>query len=483
MSKREEFDVPMAKLVPVKEKLAYAVGFASKDAVNVVINTYIFVYLMEVVGINFAYIGSMMLATRIFDAINDPIIGQLADHNNSKSGKYKPFIKYGSIALAIVFAGLMFVPEIGSVGKTVWVTVFYVLWSLCFTIVEMPYFGILPAMTNDPEERGKITSWSRIAGRVPQILVPILIGALVNSMGDKPGYFVAAIIVSVVLIICGFIAANACTERAVVAKPDDGKQEKAGISSFLKIIKGNGGLLCIMLVQLCFTFNMILGDMLNVQYISHYLERPELSSYLIAPVTAGLIVGQLLVPKFQQLTGGGKRTISIGMAGYLCMLVICAFAGSVSIPFWVACMFALNMFGGALQIMIIMLCFDNADYIEYKTGERSDATIFSIVSFLMKLSAGFAATLAAFALGFAGFSMRGPEAGANIGMLSIIRYTVPGILVALAFLFLLLYPVKDSKMVEIRAELRKRHGNDGPSGAGEPGKPAGPPIGPKPTGK
>jgi GPH family glycoside/pentoside/hexuronide:cation symporter len=72
-----------------------------------------------------------MLATRIFDAINDPIIGQIVDHRKSKNGRYKPVIRAGSIALAIVFVGLMYVPEIGAMGKTIWVSVFYVLWSVC----------------------------------------------------------------------------------------------------------------------------------------------------------------------------------------------------------------------------------------------------------------------------------------------------------------------------------------------------------------
>ena len=455
MKNKDDFVVPVEDRVSIKERIAYSVGFASKDCINVIINTYLFVYFMEVVGLNFAYIGTLMLATRIFDAINDPIIGHIADHTNSKKGKYLPFLRYGSIALAISFTGLMFVPDISTLGKTIWASVFYVLWSVCFTVVEIPYFGLIPAMTKSPHERGKVTSWSRIASRIPAIGLPILVGFLVNSFGAQNGYFVIGLIISMIVIIGGFYASSQCKEKNVVAY-----EEVPGIKSFLKVVKGNGPLIVIMLVQLCFTFNMILGDMLNVQYIAHYLGKPELSSYLIAPVAIGLIVGQLLVPTFQRvIKGGTKKSLFIGFAGYILMLVLCTLAGKINIPIWVACMFLLNVFGGAMQILIIMLCFDNADYVEYKTGERADATIFAIVSFLMKLSAGFAATIAAFALGFAGFTMRGPGEGANIEMLSIIRYTVPAILVSLAFVLLIIYPVKDSKMIEIRDDLRKRFEN------------------------
>lgn len=459
MKKQEKFEieVPLEDRVPAKEKMSYAIGFAAKDCVQVVINSYIMVYLMEVVGLNFAFIGTLMLATRIFDAINDPIVGQYVDHRNPKKGRYLPVIRMASIALAIVFVCLMFVPELSGYGKYIWCTVFYVLWSVCFTFVETPYFGLTAAMTPSPHERASITSWSRMASRVPSIAIPIIIGALINILGNKNGYGVIGVIIAVILIVGGFIASGICKEKTSGNVNDQGERQKAGLRSFMKVVKGNFPLLCIMLVQLFFTFNTVLGDMLNVQYISYYLGKPELSSYLIAPVNAGLILGQLLVPQYQKLTGGGKRGMLIGFVSYIVMLALCVFAGAVNIPVWIAAMFVLNMVCGAMQIMVIMFCFDNADYVEYKTGERADATIFAIVSFLMKLSAGFAATVAAFALGFAGFSMMGPGEGANIEMLSIIRYIVPGICVALAIICMLLYPVKDSQMLEIRKALKEKH--------------------------
>lgn len=455
MSKQEELkiEVPVEDRVPVKGKLSYAIGFAAKDCVQVVINSYIMVYLMEVVGLNFAYIGTLMLATRIFDAINDPIIGQYVDHRKSKNGRYRPVIRLGSTALAIVFLCLMWVPEFQGMGKYVWATLFYVGWSVCFTFVEVPYFGILPAMTPSPHERGVVTSWSRIASRVPSIAIPLVIGALTNALGNRNGYASIGVIVAIIVILGGFIAFKGCEERAL-ANPDNAG--KASIASFLKVLKGNLPLLFLMLVQFSFTFNTVLGDMLNVQYISYYLGKPELSSYLIAPVNAGLILGQILVPQFQKITGGGKKSVQIGFVCYIVMLVITFLAGKTTIPIWVAAMFVLNMFCGAIQIMVIMLCFDNADYIEYNTGERADATIFAIVSFLMKLGAGSAASIAAFALGFAGFSMMGPGEGANIEALSFIRYIVPIICVALAFIMLLCYRIKDSEMLEIRKELKRR---------------------------
>jgi sugar (glycoside-pentoside-hexuronide) transporter len=435
--------------VSVLEKLSYSVGFAGKDCIQVVMNTYLFVFLLEVVGLNPAFVGTLLLVARVVDSFLDPVIGQIADHTNSKWGRFRPYFLFGSFPLAAVFCLIMFVPDFSVMSKMIWVFVLYIIWGVCFTIMEIPFFGMVPAMTASPHERALVTSWSRIASRIPSIGIPIIAASIVGQIGAKNGYFYLALGCSGIMILGAIIAFFGCKEKNVI------KCEKApSFNSFFSILKGNRALLVVILVQLFFTFNMILGNMLDMQYISHYLEKPNLSGIILAVASVAMILGQLIIPKVQKMAGGSKKTLFIGFTGYLICLIACGLTGKISITVWLVCMFVLNMFGGAMQITIINLCFDTADYVEWKTGQRADSTIFAIVSFVMKLSAGLAGTLAGFSLGLAGFdSTLSSQPESVITALNIVRFAVPGVLVAAAFICLIAYPLSTKQVSEIQREL------------------------------
>jgi sugar (glycoside-pentoside-hexuronide) transporter len=455
--------------VGVVGKLSYSIGFAGKDSIQTITNNFLLPFLMMVAGLNPAFIGTMMLIARIWDAINDPILGTLADHTHSKWGKYRPYFLLSSVPMAIIFAALMFVPNFGDVGKQVYYTIIYVLYGMCYTVVEVPYFGMIPAMTSDPLERASVTAWSRIASRVPAIALPILVGIMTAAPGDNPsaaeaiqrsGYFNVALICGALIIVTSVVSFLGCKEKAIAMEP--AARKAPGFSSFVNIVKNNNALLVVMLVQMFFVFNTILCDMLNVNYITFYLKSPGLiGGVIIAAVAIGCAIGQLLFPIVLGKVKTGKRIMSYGTAIYIVLLGFNYLAGTISVPLFVAALVLCNVFTGALQICVVHMCFEVCDMVEWKTGERADATIFAIVSFLMKLAAGFAATLAGWGLALAGFTGgMGPWFGEVTAQmenaLAVIRFAIPAGLAFVAVILAFLYPLGADKTEQISRELREK---------------------------
>ena len=459
-NKENKYSIDPKDRVSVAGKLSYSIGYAGAQGFSTIINSYLMMFLMMVGGLSGTFIGTMMLAARIWDAINDPILGSLADHTHSRFGKFRPYT-LSAIPMAIIFALLFFVPNLGDVGKMVYYTVVYICYGMCFTVLEIPYFGLTGSMTNNPQERASITSWSRIAARIPAVALPLLLSWLTVQLGDQQGYFVNAIIVGVIAIICAFVAFFGCKEKALdTAEP--AAKESSGFRDFLNVLKGNWALVIVMIAQLFFTFNTILSEMINTYYLTYSLGSPALLTGVgVALIAVGACIGQFLYPYVATFIGSCKTIMLVGVPIYCVMLALCYFAGNIAIPLYLVMIVVTNIFTGALQINVINLCFEVCDKQEYINGVRQDATIFAVVSFLMKLAAGLASTIAGFGLTLVGFEGMGAVTievtQAMADGVAVLRFVLPGIFAAVSFFAVLFYPIKKEEITQIREELARRH--------------------------
>lgn len=446
--------------IGVPGKLCYSIGYAGKDCFQTITNSYLMMFLMMVAGIPGGFIGTMMLVARIWDAINDPILGSLADHTRSRWGKFRPYL-FSSVPMAIIFALLFFTPNFSNLGKMVYYTIVYVFYGMCYTVLEIPYFGLAGAMSFNPQERASVTAWSRIASRIPAVLVPMLLSYITVQMGDQKGYFVTAILVGIIAILASCFSFFGCKEKALVEAEPSAKKA-SGFRDFLNVLKGNWALLVVMIAQLFFTFNTILCDMLNTYYLTYSLGSPVLITGVgVALVAVGACIGQFFYPYIATKVQSCKTIMLIGVPVYCAMLVLCYVAGNTSIPLYLVMLIVLNIFTGMLQINVINLCFEVCDKLEYQNHVRSDATVFAVVSFLMKLAAGLAATIAGWGLQLVGFQGMGPVmievTPAMASGVAVLRFALPGVLAAISFVAVLFYPIKKDEINEIRAELTRRH--------------------------
>lgn len=168
-----------------KEKISYGLGAVGKDMVYMLSASYILYYFQDVLGVSAVAMGIILLAARIFDAFNDPIMGVVVAKTHTKFGKFRPWLMIGTITNAVILF-IMFAapPTMDSKGLTAYAAVFYILWGVTYTMMDIPYWSMIPAFTEGGKEREGLTTLARSCAGVGSALVTIFTMILVNNIGS-----------------------------------------------------------------------------------------------------------------------------------------------------------------------------------------------------------------------------------------------------------------------------------------------------------
>ena len=149
--------------VPLREKIAYALGDAASGGITWKIMSIAFpMFFTHVFGLTFADAAALMLTARIFDVFTDPLMGSIADRTKTRWGTYRPWLIFGSIPFGIIFALLLFTPELGMTGKRIWAYGFYLLMMAVYTAVNVPYGSLLGVMTTDDDEKNQFSAFRMV---------------------------------------------------------------------------------------------------------------------------------------------------------------------------------------------------------------------------------------------------------------------------------------------------------------------------------
>ena len=231
--------------VTAKEKYSYGIGAFGKDMVYAVVATYLMIFFTDEVGISSVFVGSLFFFSRFWDAVNDPVMGLIVDNTKTKWGKFRPWILIGTLINAVVLVFLFLNPANFLQGKMVYVycSVAYILWGMTYTIMDIPYWSMVPSFTSNPEERDKIAVIPRIfatlGGASVNTFGLMLIGIL-GVASKSQGYFRLGIIISIIFVISTLVTVLNVKEKNVVENKD-----KIKISEIVTILGKNDQLLVI----------------------------------------------------------------------------------------------------------------------------------------------------------------------------------------------------------------------------------------------
>ena len=150
-------------MAALREKIAYALGDAASGGITWKIMSIAFpLFFTNVFGLTFADAAALMLVARMFDVVTDPLMGSIADRTQSRWGTYRPWLIFGSIPFGIIFALLLFTPELGPTGKRIWAYSLYLLMMACYTMVNVPYGSLLGVMTTDDNEKNQFSAFRMV---------------------------------------------------------------------------------------------------------------------------------------------------------------------------------------------------------------------------------------------------------------------------------------------------------------------------------
>ncbi len=445
------------------EQFGYFCGDFGGSLVNLYVSAFFVTFCTYVLGISPAWMATLIFVAKIWDAINDPMIGSLPDRIkiHKCTDKFKPWVRIFMIPLAL--SGLLCFADTSSfpnVIKHAWVAVSYILYGMAYTGVSMPYGAMASVITENPIERTKLSRARAFGGMGVGILfIPIVSLAIWDDAGNPKasGYFFMAVIAGILSIIFYILLTSLTHERIHQEHRFTG--EKASEYSLLHIVKEaftNRALLAVMIASVGSMFASAQG-MCSYLYKEYYHMPKAMAaqSFINLPM---MIVAFFAIPKLARRFGNRKLIIYSAIYSIVAFLILYL----IPIPNCYVFMFLMsvaNLGLTAFTMLVWALVTESIDYQEFKSGERSDGTMYSIYTFSRKIGSAAAASISTALIGAAGFVAGAqeqiPTFGENIRKLVLVMPLLGAIVIL--FSVWLLYPLTQSKSDEMYEKLREIH--------------------------
>ena len=420
------------------ERVFYGVYFLGQNILFFLILTFLFPFFTDV-GISAAVVGTIALAVRIFDAVNDPVFGSIVDRSHLKSGKFLPWLRLSLVGIPLFSVLLFLIPESGPLApslKIAWAATAYTLWSVSYTICDVPIFGIITALTGDSKERTTLISIGRLAAGIGAIVTMAVLPTVRQAIG---GWFPTVLVLSVAAFI--FMAPICFIAKERVPPPES--KEKMSVKTMFTFIGKNKYL------QI-FYLGMILAYGGNIAgTLGMYLSRINLGNEaLMAPLSLmgyvpGIAFGIVIpilnkkIDKYHMLMTFLFASLIIGVAAY--------FVGYQNLAlFWTFALLRGAAFGG-IFIFMFMFTPDFAEYGMFKTGISAFGVSFSLQTFTAKFVGAIGGWITGIALTVIGFvAGEGAVQSADFpGKLWFAYCMVPNFFVAASIPLFLTYKLRD----------------------------------------
>ena len=502
-----------AKTYTKKEAAGYLVGMFGQNLIYNIVATGLYFYFQNVICLPAMALGWIMTIARIWDAINDPMMGTIVDKTHSKWGKCRPYLIIFPAIIGVITI-LTFIngnyAEASSTAQKVlivgWAAVSYIAWGMCFTVCDIPLWGLTSLMTEDENDRSKILGLARMVAGVGGIgvLVVQIAQALAGVFGGdmQKAFIVTVVIMSVVATILFEFAGLFTRERVEKSEKSytfkENFQIMFGNKPFRQILisgilRSPIQLLMIVAMTLV-TYYYANGNIMN---ILKYNEDGSLAGINfkiligLGSVAIGLFVGQfvamgvtpLIIKKVEKKTLYNFYSIAGAVPFALIFVFFKVSGGDLTSTVWsivigICMLFASASFGGINVLQSVMIA-DCVDYEEYHNGIRTDGVFFSGQSFITKLAAGISTIISSAVYAFVGYSgvnvdklNKAIENGANFitydGGSGVGKYAEamfflisipPAIGMFLSALPTLKYAMTDKEHKQILAELVAKRGN------------------------
>jgi GPH family glycoside/pentoside/hexuronide:cation symporter len=446
------------------EKLGYGLGDTASNFFFQVFNIFLLYYYTDIFGIDPALIGVMFIVTKVIDAISDPVMGLIADRTNSRWGKFRPYLLWGAIPYGVLGYAMFAGPDLSDSGKLVYAYVTYTLMMLAYTVINIPYSALMGVISPSSLERTSVSSYRFVCAFSAAWLVGTFVTPLKTILGggDEAQGFRLTMMIFAVISIALFWVTFATTRERV--KP---MQEKSSLKLDFKAMLGNAPWLALFFAAIFTLMNVAVRNGAIMYYFKYYVGDDGTPIFLIFDKTAvfmslglfamiaGIACTKALAKRFD------KRKLLIVLS-FLNAVALAAFF--VIPPDEYLLMVVVNALGtfiiGPTPALVWAMYADTADYGEWKSGRRTTGLVFSALQFAQKFGLAVGAGLSGIILSLFGFVANEAQSDLSITGIRLMFSIFPAGLALAGVVAVYFYPLEDTKVKEIEAELRSRHEAD-----------------------
>lgn len=391
------------------------------------VGTYISIFFTDVFGIPAGAAGVIITLGTIWDAINDPMMGSIADRTKSRWGRFRPYLLYIPVPLAVTSVLLFACPDLSATGKIVWAAVFYVLYGMLTTAIQVPFGAIINAVTNKESERRKmVSSYTLVMGVVTTIAASfsMIFVSIAGRGNPAKGYRVVMGIAGVILVLSNWFC-FACTKEKYVEEYHENIPLRTQIK---KLIKVKGLIPSIIIWCMAYlSFQGMMGS--SSYYILYYVGNPNLiAPYMLVVSLIGLLGIALVLPLFSKIFRDMRTAFAISQAIAVVSNVVLFFAGGKNIGMLFLFTAISSIFATMSNAYIPLIVTEMIDFVYYKTGMQLNGTVGAIRGFSVKCAAAIANAILMFMLSMTGYVANNTEQTTSVLFgINFVRFMVPAI--------------------------------------------------------
>jgi len=446
-----------------KEKLSYGIGAVGKDMVYMLTAAYILYYFEDVMGISAIFTGVLLLAARVFDALNDPVMGVIVAKTKTKFGKFRPWLLIGTLLNAVVLYLMFAIPDgLTGSGLLAYASLTYILWGVTYTMMDIPYWSMIPAFTKDGKERESLSTLGRTCAGVGSAIITVVTVKAVEILGggnEREGFRLFALIVAVIFALTAIIMCLCIKEKSTV------DMETTSVGEMFKALFRNDQAVAIVVAIVLINCSIYLTSNLVIYFFKYDIGGADWqNSYTLFNTFGGAmqIFSMMLIYPLLRKIFSTTTTFKVGLGsavlGYVILLVL-ACTNMKNIFLLLVPGFFIFAANGILTVLTTVFLANTVDYGQLKNGRRDESVIFSMQTFVVKLASGVSALLASICLAVFSISDN-TEIDAALSTQSVLglRFTmslVPmfGLVIAYIY-FSKKFMLTDEKVAEIAEELK-----------------------------
>lgn len=455
------------------EKFAYGIGAVGKDMVYMLSASYILYYYQDIMGVSAVAMGIILFVARVFDAFNDPIMGVLVAKTKTRWGKFRPWLFVGTVLNAIVLY-LMFAapPTLSGSGLVAYAATTYILWGVTYTMMDIPYWSMVPAFTESGREREGLSALARSCAGVGSAIISIITVLSVSALGkmvggttatdiERLGYKYFALCIAVLFVIFTTITCAKIKEKSSV------EMQTASVKEMFKALVQNDQAMTMVVAIVMINTALYITSNLVIYFFKYDFSPAQWqANYTLFNTFGGgfqILAMMILFPLLRKFMNTMKIfyvSFTMAMVGYVILLGI-AFSGTQQVYLLLIPAFLIMSAIGMLNVIVTVFLANTVDYGELRNHRRDESVICSMQTFVYKLASGIAALAASLVISI--FHIQKDEtaevltaidASSRIGLRMCMTLVPIVVLIIGLIVFRKHYILTDEKLEEINAQLK-----------------------------
>jgi GPH family glycoside/pentoside/hexuronide:cation symporter len=452
----------------VVEKVGYGLGDTASNLYFQFFNLFLFYYYTDVFGLNPAAIGTMYLIANLWDAVNDPIMGAIADRVQTQRGKYRPFLLWCALPYGVLGYAIFANPSFGETGKLVYAYTTFIAFKMIYTAINVPYSALMGVISPRQDDRVALSTYRFIGAFGGGFVVSLMVRPLVKFFGgdDELVGFQATMAIFGLASVLMFLVTYVTTRERVEPQPES----HVGVLQDLRLLVRNRPWLVMIGAAICTLANVAVRGAVTVHYFKYYVGNSDASILSLGRAGTPFVLDFDATTLFMS-SGMIAFIVGVGFTGRVGRalgkrnaLVVLTLANAISIlafffipPHAMTLMFVLNLLGnllaGPTPALVWALYTDVADYGEWRFGRRATGLVFSAAMFAQKMGLTIGGAASGWLLSAFGFVANQEQTSDALLGIRIMFCLIPGALALLNGLILLFYPLGTAETEQMQREL------------------------------